>query len=101
MQVHDTTTGPQRLPIFRPQYRTTSGSQYHTPQVAQLGKHSLLPITKALLPLDIENPGNIGSRPLLDFLVGILERKTQLFGKQTPDGALSSTHRAYKDHIPH
>jgi hypothetical protein len=36
---------------------------------------------------------------LLDLLIGILEWETKLFGKQTPDGAFASTHRAYENEI--
>src|SRR5690606_34492836 len=43
----------------------------------------------------------ISTRTLLDLLVGVLERQAQFFGKQTPDGALSSSHRANEDYIPH
>jgi hypothetical protein len=36
---------------------------------------------------------------LFDLLIGILEWETKLFGKQTPDGAFTSTHRAYEDSV--
>src|SRR5690606_28143449 len=101
MQVYDPPPGPQRLAILRPQHHAAAGSDHHAFELAELRDHRLFTLAKTLLALDIEDPGDIGTGTLLDFLVRILEVQLQLFGQQPPDGALSSTHRADQDYVLH
>ncbi len=61
----------------------------------------MLALTEAALTLHIEDQGDTGASALLDLLIRVLEWQAQLFGKQTPDGALASSHRAYEDQILH
>ncbi|MCY1557401.1 hypothetical protein D9M68_942500 [compost metagenome] len=83
------------------QHCTAAGGQHQAIQFAEIGNYRPLALAKALLTLDIEDPRNIGTAALLDLLVGVLEQQPQLFGKQTPDGAFTSAHRANKNYITH
>lgn len=75
--------------------------QHYPVQHAKIGDSSVLALTEAALTFHIEDQGNASAGALLDLLVRVLERQAQLFGKQTPDGALTSSHRANEDQILH
>ena len=76
-----------------------AGRQHGSVLMDQLGNHRLLTLAKPLLALNIEDPGDIGTSAHLDLAIGVLEGVFELFGKQTPDGAFSSTHRAYQKDV--
>ncbi|MND53733.1 hypothetical protein D3C80_447790 [compost metagenome] len=101
MQVDDPAAGAQGLAVGRAQHRAATGRQDHAILLADLLDHRLFAITEALLTLDVEDPRNIRPGTLFDFLIGVLEGKTQFFGKQTPDGAFSCPHRADQNQISH
>lgn len=100
-EIDDPTARTKRLPILVPQHRTATRGKHNTLKLTKLRNSRSLTLAKPRLPLDIKYQRDAGPSPLLDLLVGVLERQTQLFGKQTPDGAFSSTHRAYEDQILH
>src|SRR5690606_21956065 len=59
MQVDDSPSRMQSLTILWTHHRPTARGQHQTILLRQLGNYCLLPLTKALLTLDIEDPRNI------------------------------------------
>ena len=100
-QINDLSTGAQCATIVLPQHSAPTRSQHYSVQHAKVGNGGVLALTEAAFTFHIENQGDTGASALLDLLVRVLERQAQLFGKQTPDGALASSHRAYEDQILH
>src|SRR5690606_34152976 len=101
VQVDNPATLANSLAVLGTHHHTTACRQNQAILRAKLSNHSLLALTKALLPLYIEDPGNIRPRTLLDFLIGIFEQVTHFLGQQAPDGAFTSTHRADQNQIGH
>ena len=73
MQINDPAATTQSRTVFCTHDSTTTSSKNHAVQLAQLDNHRLLALTESRLALNIEDPGDIGSCALLDFLVGIFE----------------------------
>ena len=87
-------TGTQRLPVFRTHHHATARRQHHIIPECHLFDDLLLPVTKALLPLHIKDPGNVGTCALLDLGIGIGKLQLQVLGQVFANGRLAGPHGA-------
>src|SRR3990167_2524733 len=89
----------ERKPVLWSQYNAATGCHHQVFPTRQLHQQGRFPVSKTLLPLTIEYPGDSGTTTRFYLGVEINKGSLQYFCEMTPDRGRAGTHGGDKSDI--